>query len=376
MTMLLSAFGLLGRFAGDLLTSALSWASSLLFGRVPRSHQVFLVLMMAGSFLWLLVGLGLVIPGIASWLFDATPHPPFIDRAWLALALVVALVALPPAVGLAGFLVPAEGERPSGLAAAGEVLRGYLLVPVIAGLLIFLAGVGVTRKIRSARHGWSEVHVPIVVKPHGYDQLVVDLQDAVASADLPTTAADAPRVLTLPAWVLTRVSGSNVRKLRPDRLVELTGPDLRIGVYPSDIAISGTAHDRTRARAAILSRLATTSAHLTTSAEGQAVEDRIEKVAKGGRADGPVAGNGMHDVFAAIDALLLDLPVQTDEWDILYRLRLQGERDLLAGVRPGTAFPGRATTSLDAVTPATARPGGTPRPTSPRPVASGAGGPS
>ena len=42
MTMLLSGFGLLGRFAGDLLTSALSWASSLLFGRVPRSHQTFL----------------------------------------------------------------------------------------------------------------------------------------------------------------------------------------------------------------------------------------------------------------------------------------------------------------------------------------------
>ena len=83
MTMLLSIFGVLGRFAGDLLTSALSWASSLLFGRVPRSHQIFLVLMMAGSFLWLLVGLGLLVPGIASWFFDATPHPPFIDRAWL-----------------------------------------------------------------------------------------------------------------------------------------------------------------------------------------------------------------------------------------------------------------------------------------------------
>jgi hypothetical protein len=220
MTMLLSGFGLLGRFAGDLLTSALSWASSLLFGRVPRSHQIFLVLMMAGSFLWLLVGLGLLLPGIASWLFDATPHPPFIDRSWLALALVVALAALPPAVGLAGFLVPAEGERPSGLAAASEVLRGYLLVPVIAGLMIFLAGVGVTRKIRSARHGWSEVHVPIVVKPDGYDQLVTDLHDAVASADLPTQRKDAPRVLTLPAWVLTRVAGSNVRKLRPDRRVQ------------------------------------------------------------------------------------------------------------------------------------------------------------
>src|SRR5512140_2288638 len=79
MTMILSAFGLLGRFAGDLLTSALSWASSLLFGRVPRSHQIFLVLMMAGSFLWFLAGLGLLVPGLASWVFAATPHPPFLD---------------------------------------------------------------------------------------------------------------------------------------------------------------------------------------------------------------------------------------------------------------------------------------------------------
>jgi hypothetical protein len=38
--------------------------------------------------------------------------------------------------------------------------------------------------------------------------------------------------------------------------------------------------------------------------------------------------------------MLLDLAVPTDEWDILYRLRLQFERDLLAGVEPGTAFPG------------------------------------
>ena len=52
MTTLVSLFGIVGRFAGDLLMSALGWASSLLFGRVPRSHQIFLVGMMAGSLLW------------------------------------------------------------------------------------------------------------------------------------------------------------------------------------------------------------------------------------------------------------------------------------------------------------------------------------
>ena len=340
MTMLLSGFGLLGRFAGDLLTSALSWASSLLFGRVPRSHQIFLVLMMAGSFLWLLVVLGLLIPSIASGLFATTPHPPFLDLAWLAVALVVALGLLPPFVGLAGYLVPAEGERPGGLAVVGEVLRGYLLVPVIAGLLIFLAGVGIARKVRSARHRWSDVHVPIVIAAGGYDRLVEDLREALASAGLPTDAADAPWVLTLPAWILTRVAGGNVRKLRPDRLMELSGEDLRVGVYPSDIAISGPTRGRTRARIAILSRLAATSAHLTTSAEAQEVEDDLKRLATTAGA-APAMGRGStRDAFLAIDARLLDLVIPAGEWDLLYGLRLQLERDLLIGAQPGTTFPG------------------------------------
>jgi hypothetical protein len=336
MTMVVSIFGILGRFAGDLLTSALGWASSLLFGRVPRSHQVFLVLMMAGSFLWTILVLSLLVPGIASLLLAATPHPPFVDRAWLGIALLLGVVFLPLGIGLAGYLVPAQGERAGGADVVRDILRGYLLAPVISGLLVFLAGVGITRKIRSRRHGWSDTHVPIVVKPDGYEQLVVDLQVALASAELPVTAEDAPWVLTLPAQVLTRVAGSNVRRLRPDRLVELAGPGMRIGVYPSDIAISGVSRDRTRARAAILSRLATTSAHLTTSAEAQELEDGLGRLAEPGGLRGPDVATA----FAAIDAQLLDLAVPTDEWDILYRMRLQLERDLLVGADPGTAFPG------------------------------------
>jgi hypothetical protein len=339
-TTIVSIFGIAGRFAGDLMTSALGWASSLLFGRVPRSHQIYLVLMMAWSFLWIVFVLALVLPSVGSLLLSATPHPPFVDRAWLGVALVLGVVFVPLFVGLAGYLVPAEGERPGGIVVLREVLRGYLLVPVISGLLVFLAGVGVARKIRSRRHGWSDTHVPIVVKPDGYEQLVVDLHDALASAAIPVTAEDAPWVLTLPAQILTRVAGGNVRKLRPDRLMDLNGPGLRIGVYPSDIAISGTTHDRIRARAAIVSRLATTSAHMTTSAEAQAVEDRLERLA-GGVTNGP-SGHEARAVFESIDATLLDLAVPTDEWDILYRLRLQIERDLLAGSEPGTAFPGQA----------------------------------
>jgi hypothetical protein len=343
MTTLVSIFGIGGRFAGDLLTSALGWASSLLFGRVPRSHQIFLVLMMAGSFLWAVLLLGLLVPSVASVLLAATPHPPFVDMAWLGVGLLIVVILLPAGVGLAGYLVPASGERPGGLAIVRDVLRGYLLAPLISGLLVFLAGVGITRKVRSQRHRWSDAHVPIVVKPGGYDRMVADLREALVGADLAVSVHDAPRVLTMPAWLLTRVAGGNVRKLRPDRLVELLGPDLRVGLYPSDIAISGRTPERTRARAAVMSRLATSSAHLTTSAEAQAVEDRLERLASDGGEGRRISPAAAKRAFEAIDETLLDLSVPTDEWDILYRLRLQIERDLLAGAEPGTSFPGHDT---------------------------------
>ena len=339
MTILISAFGFAGRLAGDLLTSALGWASSLLFGRVPRTHQVFLVSMMLFSFLWLVAVVALLVPTIASTLLATTPHPPFVDNQWFGFAVLLSVILLPLCVGAAGYLVPAEGERPGGVFVLREVLRGYVLAPVISGLLIFLAGVGIARKIRSRRHGWSDAHVAIVAKPGAYDRLVGDVEHALESADLPVTASDAPWVLTLPAQILTRVAGDNVRKLRPDRLVALTAEDLNVGVYPSDIAISGPTPVRTRARAAIVSRLATSSAHLTTSKEAQEVEDRLVKLAGESRAVGG-ASKATRTAFEAIDATLLDLAVPTDEWDILYRIRLQIERDLLIGARPGTEFPG------------------------------------
>jgi hypothetical protein len=44
--------------------------------------------------------------------------------------------------------------------------------------------------------------------------------------------------------------------------------------------------------------------------------------------------------LGSIDAALAVLPVPQDEWEVLYRERLQVERDLLAGERPAAAFPG------------------------------------
>src|SRR5256885_403320 len=141
MTLIISAFGVAGRFAGDLLSSALGWASSLLFGRVPRTHERYVLLMMAGSFLWLLVLLGLI-PTVAQFYLAATPHPASVDDRVVGTVLLGAAITLPLAVGAAGYLVPAKEARPAPVGLLLEMLRGYVLAPVLVLLLVFLAGVG------------------------------------------------------------------------------------------------------------------------------------------------------------------------------------------------------------------------------------------
>jgi hypothetical protein len=339
-TLIISALGFAGRFAGDLLASALGWASNLLFGRVPRDHQRYVLLMLAGSIAWVIALLGVVIPAVASFYLASTPRPSSIDDRAITTALLGAAIALPLAVGAAGFLVPADGSRPAPLGLLREMLRGYILAPVLVALMVFLAGVGLARKARSRRHGWSDAHVAIVSEEGSYDRLVTDLVDGLRRGGLDVQAQDAPRILSVPGWVLTRISGEGVRRLRPDRLMELVGRNLRIGVYPSDIAISGATRTGVRARAAIVARLVTSEAHLTTSAEGQRIEDDLRALADSHGHWRRHTRASLERAFEAIDAKLLDADLETAEWDLLYRLRLQAERDLLIGAQPGTAFPG------------------------------------
>ena len=76
---------------------------------------------------------------------------------------------------------------------------------------------------------------------------------------------------------------------------------------------------------AIADRLTETEAYLTTEKEAQEIEDALREVRTGadlGRA---------REVLPAIDERLARLTVPHEEWEVLYRQRLQVERDLLRG---------------------------------------------
>ena len=67
MAILATLFGVIGRFAGKLLTMSLGWASVLLFGRVPRDKQIFLAAITFGSVIWIV--LILLLPFLGSILY-------------------------------------------------------------------------------------------------------------------------------------------------------------------------------------------------------------------------------------------------------------------------------------------------------------------
>ena len=73
MTIIAGIFGVIGRFAGKLLTTTLGWASVLLFGRVPGSRQIVLAIITFGSVVWAALVIGVVLPYVGTFLLAAVP---------------------------------------------------------------------------------------------------------------------------------------------------------------------------------------------------------------------------------------------------------------------------------------------------------------
>ena len=255
MAILAALFAAVGRQAGRLLTTALGWASTLLFGRVPRQKQLLLSLIALGSLVWVVLLFGIILPGVGTFLLTALPLPGFIEQNWVRLAMLIGALVMPPLVGLGGLFIVDAASRPTGAAAARQVLRGYPIAFLLAFTFIFLAIVALVRKGRMLARRRADAHIPIVVHAGGYEIMVDDLQAALGEAGLTVERRPAAAILAVPGRLVGWVAGGGVRALVPAELTTLFSPELEVELYPSDIAISGQKEAVTRARAAIATRL-------------------------------------------------------------------------------------------------------------------------
>jgi hypothetical protein len=327
-------FAALGRFAGKVVTMLLGWASVLLFGRVPQRKQSLLAFITLGSIAWVVTLVGVIVPDVGSFLLAAVPRPEFIDELWIRLAMLALALVLPLVIGALTVLVLDEHRRPKGGALIVQVLRGYLYAPVLAIALVVLAGIALWRKGLALARRQQDAHVAVIVKPGGYGQVVADIERAIDDAGIDVHRTKAPAALTIPPKLLAAVGGDAVAALVPDELIELEGSGLSVLVYPSDIALLGEKAVVARGRAAIVARLTLTEAYLTSAEETEKIEDRLAEIAR----DPTAATAG---TFRRLDEELAGLTVPYDDWETLYRLRLQVENQkrIPGASEPGTGQP-------------------------------------
>jgi hypothetical protein len=321
-----SVFALVGRFAGRLVNSALGWATILLFGKVEGRKQSVLLIIALGSLLWVLTLVGVIVPDVGTFMLAFVPVPDFIDEDVVRLAMLGAAALIPLLIGVAAVAIADPATRPRRLGLVGGVLRGYPFTVVLALTIVILAVVALVRKVRSLARRWEDAHIPLVVKPGGYDAVLEDIEGVLDRSGLDVRPGPAPAVLSIPPRLLDAVAGRALGGLVPDRLMLLHGNELEVLVYPSDVAISGTRIAVARARAAIADQLTHSPAYLTVSAEAERIEDDLQALAGG------EASNGYSQVrhrLREIDDRLARLTVPFDEWETVYRERLQVERDAL-----------------------------------------------
>ncbi len=338
MAVLFSLFAIVGRFGGKVLAKTLDWAGALLFGRVAGARHVVLTAMSLASIVWLVAALGVALPDLGAWLLVALPLPPGVDRDLVRVAMLAAVVVLPACIGAASLFLVEPAARPRGPAMAGRVVRGYPFAFALAVALVLVAAVAIARRVRSLPRHWTDAHIPIAVRPDGYESVADDLEESLRGAGLDVQRRIAPRTIEMPSRLLRAIAGPDAAPLIPLRLIELATPTLEVRIYPFDVTLSGRRSDVLRARAAIADRLGVSSAYLTTGAEAQAVEDRLEalagrlQVARGETLPAEVPSPAVLAAAAAelheLERSLATLDVSYEDWEVLRRVSLQLDRQV------------------------------------------------
>lgn len=136
-----AVFAAVGRFAGRLLSSALGWATILLFGKVEGRKQSVLLVIALGSLVWVLVVIGIVLPDVGTFLLAFVPVPDWVDDDVVRLLMLGLAALIPLLIGFAAVTVTETSRRQRGLGMVSGVLRGYPFTFVLALTIVILAAV-------------------------------------------------------------------------------------------------------------------------------------------------------------------------------------------------------------------------------------------
>jgi hypothetical protein len=321
---------------------ALGWATALFFGQVPGTKGRYLSIIALISAAWVVVLVGFALPLTAGWLLERAGILSNFDLAAIEVwGLTAAMILTPPALAALSEWAEFDGSRslsgwihkvPMSYPAAASLGLSVLQMVVITPFLV----------LDRVRHGRRLLEVPLVLQG---DASARDLSKPIIDALHTLRIGSFERsALTGPiSWPL-RTAGFAARHLlgrvvRGDPIL-LSGDDLRVIVYATNVGILGAEGEAHRARAAIEKELAFSRAFLTWSSTSQAFEEELRRLYRAHRREDRDNRDFTHELDELQDRMDA-APLQTDEWNLLYRLRLQLQREAQDGRT--TASSGSAT---------------------------------
>jgi hypothetical protein len=170
------------------------------------------------------------------------------------------------------------------------------------------------------------LQVPLVMREGSDDD---DLLDAVRGAlagigltDVAIAEATGPK-----SWPLRTVGYASRHLLgavvRGEPMRLRTG-SLEIFAFATNVSIQGPKEEAYRVRSAMERELAFHNLYLTWNEEAQGFEDDLQRIRETAKGDLAVLRSELDELQERIDVASLNL----EEWNILYRLRLQLEQDV------------------------------------------------
>ncbi|MEO8510669.1 MAG: hypothetical protein ABI534_05450 [Chloroflexota bacterium] len=305
---------------------ALGWATALYFGQIPGNKGRMLAVMALLSTGWVVLIVGFVLPLGVGAALDALGmiERNFTVDATTVLGLGAAAVLGPPLIaGIAEF-----GGFEEGRSVSRWLRRVPVSYPVAASLgVAVLEMVCITPVLlfMRFRRGQRLLSVPLVFQgSDGTKALVDEIGKALDKLGLgPMQNEEITGAL---GWPL-RTMGFATRNLLGS---VVHGDPMRLRIdgvemlaYATNVSIIGKPERAYPVRAAIQKELAFSEASLTWTDASQKLEARLAEVA-GSQADGADAGtiDRLEEIQHEIDRESIAL----DEWNLLYRKRLQIER--------------------------------------------------
>jgi hypothetical protein len=319
----------LARSAGKVLNTIFGWATALLFGKVTDKKQIAMSVACFGSVFWIVAIIGMIFPKFGAFAIAAFVPQHERYETLIRWIMVACVVLIPFIVG--GAKLAVDGHRMESThkeSKLRQVLDGW---PYTIGLAITLLLMMIFAPVMKAQmflKRWRAEHIPVLIEPEEYGDAVNDLETVLENAGYHVKRQRASWMLRFPTQVLSFFAARQVKDMVADQLTVLVGPKFKVQLHPSDLIVSGKEKDCARVRAVVAERLLFSHALMTWNDEANKIEKHMKTMWESAH-DNAADIKTLLDELEGIDRKIERITLRYEEWEVLYRQRLQLEQYML-----------------------------------------------